>query len=33
MVAITFSKVNPHNRAHGMIVGLCGEYFGEGRQS
>lgn len=33
MVAITFSRVNPHNRAHGMMVGLCAGYFGEGRQS
>lgn len=27
MVAITFRKVNPHNRAHGMLSGLCAEYF------
>lgn len=32
MVAITFKKVNPHNRAHGRLMEICAEYF-SGRTS
>ncbi|HPA73451.1 MAG TPA: hypothetical protein PKY31_14355 [Spirochaetota bacterium] len=30
MVAITFKQVNPHNRAHGLLMQLCAEFFGGG---